>query len=692
MIRHAEQHNRQEARTRVSNQAADHADALQRNIERTLSVTYALAALVRQGNGTLSNFDVVGREMLSFYPGVSSLSLAPGGIISSVVPLAGNEKAIGQDLLNNPQTKKEASIARKSAKLTLTRPFTLVQGEMPAIGHFPIFLDDAEGKPSFWGFVNAVIRFPDALEAAGLPHMAEHGLDYKLWRIHPDSGHIQIIAASSSTALIDPVEHDLELPSGNWTLSAAPVEGWGDPLGLSLRATFGLLFSLLLAYAAKLLIESRAHERGLEALVVQRTAEVHAREADLNRAQSLARVGSWVLDFARNEFHGSAEALRIFGVSGGGLFNLDDFWKRVHPDDRNAVDRAWQAARNGKSYDIEYRIVVGGAICWVHSYAEFTIDADGTRRQALGTVQDITERKRVEQAIRDSAESLRLFADNVPAMTSFWDENLRCRFANKVYTEFFGFTADNILGKHLREVIGEESYRETEGHFTQVLQGHPATYQRTRKLANGESRYLEAKLLPHIGDQGKVLGCFAVTTDITEHKLTEERIQRMAHHDSLTGLPNRLLFNDRLEQAISLAKRDSRQFALLYLDLDKFKRVNDTLGHTAGDELLQAVAARIRRQVRESDTVARVGGDEFSVILPDVARREKAETVARKIIAALAAPFQLGSQKQSVDIGTSIGIAVYPADGRDADALIKAADAAMYSAKQVGSSFRFFEA
>jgi diguanylate cyclase (GGDEF)-like protein len=222
-----------------------------------------------------------------------------------------------------------------------------------------------------------------------------------------------------------------------------------------------------------------------------------------------------------------------------------------------------------------------------------------------------------------------------------------------------------------------------------VLRGHPVTYQRTRKLANGESRYVEIKLLPHIGEHGQVLGCFAVTTDITEHKLTEERIQRVAHHDSLTGLPNRLLFNDRLNQAISLAKRDSRQFALLYLDLDKFKPVNDTLGHTAGDELLKSAAARILHQIRESDTVARVGGDEFTVILPAIARREDAETVAKKIIAALATPFQLGRQMQSVDIGTSIGIALYPADAQDADALVKAADAAMYSAKQAGSSFSF---
>jgi diguanylate cyclase (GGDEF)-like protein len=221
----------------------------------------------------------------------------------------------------------------------------------------------------------------------------------------------------------------------------------------------------------------------------------------------------------------------------------------------------------------------------------------------------------------------------------------------------------------------------------QVLQGHPVSYQRIDTAPNGESRYIEAKLVPHVGKQGNVLGWFAVTMDITEHKLTEERIQRVAHHDSLTGLPNQLLFIDRLNQAIILAKRDSRQFALLYLDLDKFKPVNDALGHAAGDELLKAVAMRIRREVRESDTVARVGGDEFTVILHDIVRREDAETVARKIITALATPFQLDSQRQSVDIGTSIGIAVYPVDAREADALVKAADDAMYRAKQPGSRF-----
>ena len=362
----------------------------------------------------------------------------------------------------------------------------------------------------------------------------------------------------------------------------------------------------------------------------------------------------------------------------------DEAGWRAH---REALD-AHQPFRN---FELS-RLGTDGTERYVSISGDPVFDESGGFKGYRGFGTDITARKLAEQALRESAEKLRLFADNVPAMTVVWDEHLRCRFANKVFAEFFGLDAEDIIGKHVREVLGEDVYRQIEGHFVQVLRGHPVTYQGKREVANGESRYIEVKLLPQIGEHGKILGCFAVTTDITEHKLAEERIQRVAHHDSLTGLPNRLLFNDRLQQAISLAKRDSRQFALLYLDLDRFKPVNDTLGHNAGDEMLQAVAARIRRQVRESDTVARVGGDEFTVILPDIAGRNEVETVARKIIAALTAPLQLATQKQKIDVGASIGIALYPSDGSDADVLINAADAAMYSAKQVGSGFRFFEA
>ncbi len=362
-----------------------------------------------------------------------------------------------------------------------------------------------------------------------------------------------------------------------------------------------------------------------------------------------------------------------------------------HPEDRDKSDATRERVRSGElaSTRLQKRYLrKDGATVWVDLTVALMRDAEGNPLYEIAVFDDDTERKNAEAALHEAAEKLRLFADNVPAMTLFLDENRHCLFANKSYASFFGFGAMDIVGKHLREIVGQDAYREIEGHLSQALQGCPVAYQRIHALQSGQSRHLEVRFVPHISDQGKVQGCFAVTTDITEHKLAEERIQRVAHHDSLTGLPNRLLFNDRLTQAIGLAKRHSRQFALLYLDLNKFKPVNDVLGHTAGDELLKDVATRIRQQVRESDTVARVGGDEFTVILPDVSRREEAESVARKIVAALATPFQLGSQKQSVEIGTSIGIAVYPADARDADALVRAADAAMYSAKQAGDNFR----
>jgi len=362
-------------------------------------------------------------------------------------------------------------------------------------------------------------------------------------------------------------------------------------------------------------------------------------------------------------------------------FSPDEAGWRSH---REALD----AHRSFRNFEFS-RLGADGSALHMSISGDPVFDENGAFKGYRGIGTDITARKRAEHELRDTAERLRVFADNVPVMIAAFDATLRYRSVNKQFAEFFGFGVENIVGKHLREVVGEEAYREVEGNFMRALQGQAVTYQRMRAVANGEPRHLEVKLLPHIGDQGKVLGLFAVTTDITEHKQAEERIQRVAHHDVLTGLPNRLLFNDRLQQAISLAKRDSRQFALLFLDLDKFKPVNDSLGHAAGDELLRAVAARIRGQVRESDTVARVGGDEFTVILPDIARKEESEIVAKKIIDALSVPFLIGPHGRNIQIGSSIGIAIYPTDGRDADMLVSSADSAMYSAKQTGNSHRY---
>jgi diguanylate cyclase (GGDEF)-like protein len=181
--------------------------------------------------------------------------------------------------------------------------------------------------------------------------------------------------------------------------------------------------------------------------------------------------------------------------------------------------------------------------------------------------------------------------------------------------------------------------------------------------------------------------CFV--RDISERKRVEESTRMLAYHDTLTGLPNRALFYDRLRQAIALGKRSGQRFAVLYLDLDGYKAVNDEWGHDAGDQLLKSAAQRVRGVLRESDTVARMGGDEFVVILARSEGRVNMARVARKIIDAMAVPFPLGERRAEARITGSIGIAVYPEDGDEIDVLVKRADSAMYQAKRTGGAFCF---
>ena len=188
VVRQAEHRRLQEQRAHLSVQAEDQAHAIQRNIERALSATYALAALVRQGQGGIANFDATARALLPFYPGAASLQLAPRGIVQQIVPLAGNEKAIGHNLLQDPSRDKEAYQARDTGQLTLAGPFNLMQGGLGAVGRLPVFLEDRQGQPSFWGFTSVLIRFPQALQDARLPLLKDQGIGYELSRLHPDSG------------------------------------------------------------------------------------------------------------------------------------------------------------------------------------------------------------------------------------------------------------------------------------------------------------------------------------------------------------------------------------------------------------------------------------------------------------------------------------------------------------------------
>ncbi len=196
---------------------------------------------------------------------------------------------------------------------------------------------------------------------------------------------------------------------------------------------------------------------------------------------------------------------------------------------------------------------------------------------------------------------------------------------------------------------------------------------------DGAESAIEDSAAPIRGRHGEVIGAVMVFHDVSEARELSLRMSHLAQHDSLTDLPNRLLFADRLKQAMAMADRQQGRVAVLYVDLDRFKRTNDTLGHNAGDVVLKLVADRLRASVRASDTVSRRGGDEFVVMLPQIADIQHAQTIAGKIQLAMRAKYTVGQHE--VHLTASIGIAIYPDDGRDIDTLLKNADAAMYQAK-----------
>ena len=318
-----------------------------------------------------------------------------------------------------------------------------------------------------------------------------------------------------------------------------------------------------------------------------------------------------------------------------------------------------------------------------------------TRRSVIRTA-------RAEQALRESEERLRLVANNVPALISYVDREQRFRFSNRTYDDWFGISQERMLGRSVAEVFGEENHARMKAHIERVLGGEEVEFE-FATAAGGRNRALQLACVPHLAEDGTVLGFYMLGNDVTGLKRAQEdlrfaaiqlqhdarRLEFLAHHDTLTGLPNRAMFHERAREAVAHARRHDKTAAVLFIDLDNFKEVNDELGHDVGDGLLKAIASRLRACVRGDDFIARIGGDEFCVLLQDIAEPREAAAVAQKLIHELGSDYAVGEHR--VRSGASIGIACVPQDGHDVETLLRLADAAMYRAKDAGrNGYQFF--
>jgi diguanylate cyclase (GGDEF)-like protein/PAS domain S-box-containing protein len=409
---------------------------------------------------------------------------------------------------------------------------------------------------------------------------------------------------------------------------------------------------------------------------------------------ALKTVGLGIFDWdaKENKLLADARVFDIFGVSPegrNGQFN--DWTDYLHPDDRERTITEVVAALRGTAADVKlaYRIVrPDGTIRHLEVHDHIVRDATtGQVLRLIGADFDITERKETEERLLLTEKVF----DNSPVAIMIADRENHIISVNQSFVRITGYAEDEVLGrdpgvfgsglhdaeffKRMSTSLGENDFWEGE------------VWDR-RKTGEIYPKWMTINVVRDREDANRV-HYVSIFSDITERKQAEEHIHHLAHHDPLTTLPNRMELEARLEQSIAAADRSQHSVAVMFLDLDRFKTINDTLGHHVGDLLLIEVARRLRQTVRSSDTVARLGGDEFVIVVPALETPAVATTVAGNLLAALCQPYQI--EGHTLHSTPSIGVSIYPQDGNDVGTVMKYADTAMYHAKEKGrNGFQFF--
>ena len=387
----------------------------------------------------------------------------------------------------------------------------------------------------------------------------------------------------------------------------------------------------------------------------------------------------------------SREAEAVLGYPLQAWLDSPTFWTdHMHPDDL-AWAPAYCAAESSKlaTHRFEYRMLAAdGRVVWLEDIVRVIPDAHGKPVELVGVMLDISGRKEAENRLKLSRQVF----DNAVEGVLITDHKQVILEANPGVQRITGYSREELLG-HTPSILvsgrhGEHFYREM---WQEIAESGQWTGEIWNRRKNGEI-YPEWLSISAVKDDlGNIQNYVAVFSDITLRKESEAQLVYLANHDALTSLPNRTLLQERIEQALLRAQRHKSRIAVLFVDLDRFKVINDTLGHHVGDLLLQEGAERLRRCLRESDTVARQGGDEFVVLVEEFADTQYLGSVATKILDAFAHSFQLMGQE--LHVSASVGIAVYPEDGEDLHTLLKHADIAMYRAKDQGkNTFQFYKA
>jgi diguanylate cyclase (GGDEF)-like protein/PAS domain S-box-containing protein len=414
----------------------------------------------------------------------------------------------------------------------------------------------------------------------------------------------------------------------------------------------------------------------------------------LNEAQQISKIGSWELDFATGKLVWSDEIFHLFEIDPYRFdATYEAFLDAVHPDDREAVNKAYtDSLTNQQPYEIRHRLrMKDNRIKWILEHCSSEFDAAGRPIRSIGTCQDITREIEVEEQLRVAAAAFE--SQQSMIITDAKGTILR---VNSAFTDLTGYSAGEVLGRNpsmLQSGRHDETfYREMWDTVARAGSWHGEIWDRHK---SGEILPRWMTLTAVKDAMGRVTHYVSSQVDIAERKAAEEAIRHLAFYDPLTRLPNRRLLLDRLQHALATSARTQRHGALLFIDMDNFKALNDTLGHEKGDQFLKQVAERLQQNLREGDTVARLGGDEFVIVLEALSKvrseaAEQTERLGEKLLRSLNQTYEIGENEHPST--ASIGATLFDHTHVAEDELMKQADLAMYQAKAAGkNTLRFFD-
>ncbi len=387
----------------------------------------------------------------------------------------------------------------------------------------------------------------------------------------------------------------------------------------------------------------------------------------------------------------SPQAERILGYPARQWLESETFWKdHLHPADREqALAYCLAATRDGRDHELEYRMIAADRrALWLRDKVT-VVKQDGRPVQLHGIMLDVTAARCIEEALQESEDRYSALIQHSVEAIYFYDlESKQVLEGNPAFRRLLGYDVQEMGGLFMQDFIQHDK-RSIHNFAQRIIElGDSFSIgERRWRAKDGKIIYVQVTV-GQMRQRGRMVG-FAIARDITEQRQAQERLTYLAHYDELTGLPNRVLFGENLSQILQEAARRRRLAAVMFMDLDRFKTINDTLGHEAGDELLKGVADRLRNCTRRGDAIARLGGDEFTLALADVAQPDDVALAAQKILDSFAHPFHIGGR--DLFVTPSIGIALYPQDHRDVEGLLKNADVAMYRAKEQGRhNYQFY--